>query len=74
MGEFDLEEWEYNVELETMEKLQEIIRQTLDQAQIEGQISEEEKARLIDWYKDFDLDWEYFYIRGDNYKNKYKRG
>lgn len=74
ISKFNLEDWEYNVYLETMEKLQEIIRQTLDQAQTSGQISEEEKLRLIDWYKDFDLDWEYFYIRGDNYKNKYKRG
>lgn len=74
MNDFDIENWEYNVELKTMEKLQEIIRQTLDQAQTSGKISEEEKLRLIDWYKDLDLDWEYFYIRGDNYIKKYKGG
>ena len=74
MGDFDIGNWEYNVYLKTMEKLQEIIRQTLDQAQTSGKISEEEKTRLIDWYKDFDLDWEYFYIYGDNYIKEYKRG
>lgn len=74
ISKFNIEDWEYNVYLETMGKLQEIIRQTLDQAQIEGQISEKEKTQLIDWYKYFDLDWEYFYICGDNYIKEYKKG